>query len=158
VIRTLDLQVIDRSPCSLQILRRYTACLLEPNPEERLFQPRKIARTKTWRVDIDAGLYSGIQLAGTAGSDEAGRMPDRGNSCHVEFAGECFLGVRPVQFGDQADNKLQILGVIRNNFRWAVKLALGRLGNFAIRQRDSSHVGVIDTEHSVPMTRQIFSE
>jgi hypothetical protein len=61
--------------------------------------------------------------------------------CHVEFAGECFLGVRPVQFGDPADNKLHILGVIRNNFRGAVKLALARLGNFAIRQRDSSHVG-----------------
>jgi len=68
----------------------------------------------------------------------AATMPDRGNSCHVEFAGECSLGVRPVQFGDQTDNKLQILGVIRNNFRGAVKLALGRLGNFAIRQRSET--------------------
>jgi hypothetical protein len=92
VIRTLNLQFVDRSPCSLQILRRYTACLLEPNPEERLFQPRKIARTKTWRVDIDAGLYAGIQLAVTAGSDEAGRMPDRGNSAMSNLPVNVFSG------------------------------------------------------------------
>jgi hypothetical protein len=69
-----------------------------------------------------------------------------------------FSGFARFNSAIRPDNKLQILGVIRNNFRGAVKLALGRLGKFAIRQRDSSHVGVIDTEHSVPMTRQIFSE
>jgi hypothetical protein len=129
---------------------------LEPNPEERLVEPCKVACAEAWRVDIDAGFDSGIHLARAAGCDEPGRMPDGSNSRHIQSAGKCLLGIRSVQFGDLADNKLEILGVIRHNFGWAVKLALARLRNFAAGERDSSHVRMIDSEHRVAMTGQIL--
>jgi hypothetical protein len=109
---------------------------LEPNPEERLFQPRKIARTKPGASILMQAFILESSLQGPL----AATKPDECPIAAIRAISNLPVNVfsRPVQFGDQTDNKLQILGVIRNNFRGAVKLALGRLGNFAIRQRSET--------------------